>query len=44
MNNNCDLPKFNSQSANPVGRENIIGLLNNYLKFKEKNENFKQNI
>ena len=27
-----DLPKFSSQSANPPGRENILTLLNNFLK------------
>ena len=26
------LPLFASQSANPVGRENILGLLKNYQK------------
>lgn len=26
------LPKFNSQSSNPVGRENIISYLNNFIK------------
>lgn len=28
----CPLPKWNSQSANPIGKDNINGLLNNYLK------------
>lgn len=27
------LPQFASQSANPVGRENILGLLNGYKEF-----------
>lgn len=30
------LPEFASQSANPVGRENILNLFNNYCKFKKK--------
>lgn len=34
--NECrELPLFASQSANPVGRENILGLLNRYKKFIE---------
>ena len=28
--------KFYVHSANPVGKENIEGLLNNYIKFKEE--------
>jgi hypothetical protein len=32
MDNNLPLPKFVSHSANPVGRENILSLLNNFLK------------
>ena len=35
IDNNYDLPKFNCQSANPVGKDNIIGILKSYLKFKE---------
>ena len=27
------LPEYNSQSQNPVGRENILGLLDSYNKF-----------
>ena len=29
------LPLWNSQSANPVGRDNINGILNNYKKYYE---------
>ena len=29
---NTRLPKFSSQSSNPVGRENIISYLNNFVK------------
>lgn len=32
IDNNKELPKFASQSANPSGRENILALLNNYKK------------
>ena len=32
-----ELPLFASQSANPSGRENILGLLNNFKKFKDEN-------
>jgi len=32
MDNNKKLPKYNIQSANPVGKDNINGLLQNYLK------------
>lgn len=39
MDNNSDLPIFYSHSANPVGRDNILGLLNNYYKFNDKNKN-----
>lgn len=33
MDNNCVLPLWNVQSANPVGKDNINGLLKGYLKF-----------
>lgn len=33
INENRKLPKFASQSANPVGRENILGILNRYKRF-----------
>ena len=36
MDRGLKLPKWNCQSANPVGRENIDELLNNYLKFENK--------
>ena len=32
IDNDKPLPLFSSQSANPCGRDNILGLLNNYLK------------
>ena len=32
MDNNKQLPLFNSHSANPPGRENILNLLNNFKK------------
>jgi len=32
IDNNKELPKFNIQSANPVGKENIRSLLNNFIK------------
>lgn len=32
INNNKSLPKYNIQSANPIGKENIDGYLKNYLK------------
>lgn len=32
INNDLTLPSFNCHSANPQGKENILGLLNNYLK------------
>jgi hypothetical protein len=34
MDNNKPLPLYNIQSANPVGKENIDGLLKNFLKFQ----------
>lgn len=34
--NDLDLPRWSIQSANPVGRENINGLLNNYKKHREQ--------
>jgi hypothetical protein len=36
IDNQLDLPKWNIQSANPVGKENINSLLLNYQKFKNK--------
>jgi hypothetical protein len=35
MNNAVSLPKYFVHSANPVGKENIQGYLDNYLKFTE---------
>ena len=34
MDNDLDLPNWIVQSANPVGKDNINGLLNNYLKHR----------
>lgn len=34
--NEKPLPKWNVQSANPVGKDNINGLLNNFLKHYEQ--------
>jgi len=36
MTNNKELPQCYSHSANPIGRENIINLINNYLTFNDK--------
>jgi hypothetical protein len=35
MDNNLKLPDWEIQSANPVGRDNINGLLNGYSKFRK---------
>lgn len=35
INHDLKLPKFNSHSANPYGKENILSLLNNYKKFSD---------
>ena len=32
MDNEVDVPKYNVQSSNPAGRDNILGLLDNYHK------------
>ena len=32
MDNELPIPKYNIQSANPVGRENIDSLLKNFIK------------
>jgi hypothetical protein len=37
IDNDLDLPKYNIQSANPVGKDNINGLLVNYNKVRAKN-------
>ena len=36
LENNADLPEFGSQSANPVGRENILKLLNNFKRYVQR--------
>ena len=36
MDNDLDLPMWSIQSANPVGRDNINGIMNNYKKFRNK--------
>lgn len=35
LDNNLDLPLYNIQSANPVGKANIDGCLKNYIKHKQ---------
>lgn len=35
IDNSLPLPKYNIQSANPVGKENIDGLLKNFIKHYE---------
>lgn len=37
MDRDLNIPKFYVHSANPVGRDNILGVLNSYLKFKTDN-------
>jgi len=34
LDNNIDLPKWNVHSMNPIGKENIIALLQSYEKFR----------
>jgi hypothetical protein len=34
MDRDLDLPLWSVQSANPVGRQNIDGILNNYKKHR----------
>lgn len=36
MDNDLDVPPYNIQSANPVGKDNIDGLLKGYMKFRLK--------
>ncbi len=36
IDNDVDLPHWEIQSANPTGKENINGILNNYRKFRNK--------
>lgn len=35
MENDLDVPEYSIQSANPVGKENIKGILENYKKFRQ---------
>lgn len=42
MDNDLDLPEWHVQSANPVGKGNINGILNNYKNFKEQKESPKE--
>ena len=37
LDKNIDLPKWNVHSMNPIGKENIIGLLTSYEKFRSNN-------
>ena len=39
LDNNLELPLWNCQSANPVGRDNINSILNNYKKYYESKSN-----
>lgn len=41
INNNLTPPQTYVHSANPVGRENIVSLINNYLTFTEEIPNCK---
>lgn len=43
IDNDKELPKFNIQSANPVGKENIKGLLNSFIKHYPKIREMKKN-
>ena len=38
MDNDLDLPEWGVQSANPVGVDNINGILRNYRRFREESE------
>lgn len=38
LENNVDLPEFESQSTNPAGRENIINLLNNFKRYVQRKD------
>lgn len=38
LENNADLPEFESQSTNPAGRENIIKLLNNFKRYVQRKD------
>jgi hypothetical protein len=39
IDNNKKIPKFYSHSMNPVGKEKILGLLNNFKKFQDEKIN-----
>lgn len=38
IDNDVNLPEFNSQSANPVGKENILNLLNNFKRHVQRKD------
>ena len=38
LENNADLPEFESQSSNPAGRENILNLLNNFKRYVQRKD------
>lgn len=38
IDNDKDLPLYNIQSANPVGKDNIDGLLKNFIRFRNDNK------
>ncbi len=38
LDNDLELPLYSSQSGNPTGRENIIGLLKSFKKHQEKKQ------
>ena len=38
LDKNINIPKYYIQSMNPVGKENIIGVLENYRKYYEQTE------
>jgi hypothetical protein len=37
LDNKLTLPLYNIQSANPSGKDNIDGLLKNFIKYQNKN-------
>jgi len=39
MDNNLELPDYYAHSMNTVGRRNILGYLNNYVKFSKNQKN-----
>tara|TARA_R110000796_G_scaffold159388_3_gene276165 strand:- start:866 stop:1249 length:384 start_codon:yes stop_codon:yes gene_type:complete len=38
LDNNTDFPKYNIQSANPVGKDNINGIIQSFRKFKDRED------